>query len=181
MKLEHRGTYPDHWPQLSAAVKRAAGDRCIRCGHPSGDYLDCFVDGVRVEPIKELAACTAHCTHPKDGKLRALTVHHLDGDKGNDRWWNLLALCQVCHLQIQGKVIPERPWLFEHSEWFKPYVAGFYAWQHGVEYSRAEVEPLIDQLLLLGQPWLADLATPNPNETSNSLVDTATLPPQGDQ
>lgn len=58
---------------------------------------------------------------------RILTTHHFDGNKSNDEWWNLLALCQVCHLQVQGKVDPEQPFFLEHSEWLKPYVAGFYA------------------------------------------------------
>ena len=98
MRLPITGDYPPYWPQLAEAVKKAAGGKCIRCGHvhdPAAGY--------------------------------SLTVHHLDGHKGNDYWWNLLALCQRCHLHVQGIVIPERPWLFEHSEWFKPYVAGFYA------------------------------------------------------
>lgn len=59
------------------------------------------------------------------GKI--LTTHHFDGNKANDAWWNLLPLCQVCHLEIQGRVDPETPWFLEHSEWLKPYVAGFYA------------------------------------------------------
>ena len=58
---------------------------------------------------------------------RILTTHHFDGDKSNDAWWNLLPLCQVCHLQIQAKVDPEVPFFLEHSEWMRPYVAGFYA------------------------------------------------------
>lgn len=61
---------------------------------------------------------------------RILTTHHFDGNKANDEWWNLLALCQVCHLHIQGKVDPEQPFMFEHSEWLKLYVAGFYAWKY---------------------------------------------------
>jgi hypothetical protein len=28
---------------------------------------------------------------------------------------------------MQGKVKMERRWLHEHSDWFKPYVAGYYA------------------------------------------------------
>lgn len=56
-----------------------------------------------------------------------LTVHHLDGDKANVRWWNLAALCQRCHLEIQAKVVMERVYPFEHSEWFKPFVSGYYA------------------------------------------------------
>lgn len=82
------------------------------------------------------------------GKI--LTTHHFDGDKSNDAWWNLLALCQVCHLQVQGKVDPETPWFLEHSEWLKPYVAGFYAKKYkGREISRHEAEARLDELLAL--------------------------------
>lgn len=79
---------------------------------------------------------------------RILTVHHLDGDKRNCRWWNLAALCQRCHLRIQGRVRMERVWPWEHSEWFKPYVAGYYAWAYlGEEISRDEAEARMDELL----------------------------------
>jgi len=82
------------------------------------------------------------------GKI--LTTHHFDGNKANDEWWNLLALCQVCHLQIQGKVDPETPWFLEHSEWIKPYVAGFYAHKyHGKKVSREYVGYHMDELLNL--------------------------------
>ena len=50
-----------------------------------------------------------------------------------------MALCQVCHLQVQGKVDPEMPYFLEHSEWIKPYVAGFYAHKYeGSNISRDE-------------------------------------------
>lgn len=79
---------------------------------------------------------------------RILTTHHFDGDKSNDAWWNLLALCQVCHLVVQGKVDPEVPFFFEHSEWLKPYVAGFYAKKYeGKELTREEVMERLDELL----------------------------------
>jgi hypothetical protein len=79
---------------------------------------------------------------------RILTTHHFDGDKANDEWWNLMALCQVCHLQIQNKVIPEIPWFFDHSEWMKPYVAGFYAKKYeGRNITREEAVARMDQLL----------------------------------
>jgi hypothetical protein len=81
---------------------------------------------------------------------RVLTVHHLDGNKLNCRWWNLAALCQRCHLQVQGKVRMERRWLHEHSEWFQPYVAGYYAWTYlGEDLARPEVEARLDELLAL--------------------------------
>jgi 5-methylcytosine-specific restriction endonuclease McrA len=80
------------------------------------------------------------------GKI--LTTHHFDGDKSNDEWWNLLPLCQVCHLHIQGKVDPETPFFLEHSPWLKPYVAGFYAAKYeGKNLTRQEVEARLDELL----------------------------------
>lgn len=79
---------------------------------------------------------------------RILTTHHFDGNKANDEWWNLLPLCQVCHLQIQAKVDPEQPWMFEHSEWLKPYVAGFYASKYeGRNITRDEAKNRLDELL----------------------------------
>lgn len=146
MRLQHRGCYPDDWNEIGDAVRAAAGNRCIRCGHPAGDR-----PSVRSQ-------CDERCTHLRDDKLRILTVHHMDGDKANCRWWNLLSLCQGCHLQIQGKLIPERPYLWEHKEWAKPYVAGFYAWHHeGREVTRAEVEADLDRFLKIGQPWLYEV------------------------
>lgn len=153
MRLDVRGTYPPDWTEIAARVKREAGNRCIRCGHPSGDKMFSWPDW----PM-QLMPCTEHCTHPQNGKLRVLTVHHLDGDKANCRWWNLLPLCQVCHLTIQAKVIPERPYLWEHSRWFVPYVCGFYAWYYGQEeITRAEAEARPDYWLALGQPWRASV------------------------
>lgn len=41
-----------------------------------------------------------------------------------------------------------RPWRREHSDWFKPYAAGFYAWHFlGEEISRDEAMSRLDELL----------------------------------
>ena len=86
----------------------------------------------------EWSPCDEHCTHngpvrywnddlpghvyaPEDpathgavawqhrqAQWRILTVHHLTGEKADCRWWNLAALCQRCHLTIQGRVVMER-------------------------------------------------------------------------
>ena len=124
--IRPRGEYPPDWPALAKAVKDAAGWRCIRCEHPH-------------------EVSTAH----------VLTVHHLNGDKGDSRWWNLLALCQRCHLSIQGRVAPEQAYLHPHTPWFRPYAAGFYASSIiGVELTRGQVGEYEDALLTIGQPWL---------------------------
>lgn len=136
-------SYPPEWPDVARAVKEAAGWRCVRCGHPHERPAARIVCDDRCDAVR----------HPgglNDGRQRVLTVHHADGNKANLAWWNLLPLCQVCHLQIQGKVKMERQWVFEHSEWFKPYVAGWYAYIYlGQQLSREEVEGRLSELLAL--------------------------------
>ena len=123
------GEYTADWPEIARQVKEAAGWRCVRCKHPHD---------------------------PKNGYC--LTVHHLDGNKGNNAWWNIPALCKRCHLSIQGRVVMDRPFMWEHTAWFKPYVAGYYAFVNlGESLSREEVEARLDELLLVGQPWLEPL------------------------
>lgn len=101
--------------------------------------------------VKDAAGwCCVRCGMPHQ-KGHVLTVHHLDCDKANCRWWNLAALCQQCHLTIQGKVILARPWLLEHSPWFRPYAAGFYAHQHGEPDDRETVMAQLDRLLAYGR------------------------------
>jgi hypothetical protein len=87
-----------------------------------------------------------------EARWRILTTHHLNGIKHDCRWWNLAALCQRCHLQIQGKVNMDRIWPWEHSEWFKPHAAGWYAFAYlGEELSREETMERLDELLDLEQ------------------------------
>lgn len=142
-----KGAYVTEWAKISYRVKKAAGWRCIRCGHPnegSGPHnrLGClehcdlerhpeaidFPDTARdiIQSRVEGYGPSYYPTWPQQ-RQRVLTVHHFDGNKSNNVWWNLMALCQVCHLVIQGKVVPQQPWMFAHSEWFKSYCAGFYA------------------------------------------------------
>ena len=85
-----------------------------------------------------------------EAQWRILTVHHLDEDKANCRWWNLAALCQRCHLRMQRAVVMDRVYHFEHSEWFKPYAAGFYAFKYlDEDLSREETMARLDELLAL--------------------------------
>jgi hypothetical protein len=124
--------YPSNWKELATAVKEAAGWRCIRCDHPHDTAAG-----------------------------YTLTVHHANLDPGCSAWWNLLALCQRCHLAIQAKVDLNRPWVMaEHSDWFKPYVAGFYAFKYlGLELSRTEVIARLDELLAIERAVVLGAAT----------------------
>lgn len=122
MTRRSTGPYPENWHLIAYRVKDEAGWKCVRCEHKHD---------------------------PANGYT--LTVHHLDLDPSNNSWWNLLPLCQRCHLSIQGRVHLARPWVMgEHSDWFKPYVAGWYACRYlGETLDRAEVESRLDELLEL--------------------------------
>ena len=113
--------YPADWPEIARRVKDAADWHCIRCGH----------------------------RHEVDTGY-VLTVHHIDMDKANCRWWNLAALCQRCHLTVQARVDVRQPWIFEHSDWFKPYAAGYYAFAIlGESLTQEATAERLDELLAL--------------------------------
>ncbi len=143
--------YPPEWHRtIKHAVREAAGHRCVRCGHPyrngqhgNGEWSPCDGRCAHGEPTRTVDGV-------REARWRILTVHHLDGDKGNCRWWNCVSLCQRCHLQIQGKVKMARVWPWEHTPWFRPYVAGYYAWTYlGEDLTRAQVDARLGELLAL--------------------------------
>jgi len=95
--------YPDNWKEIAKRIKDEAGWKCERC----------------------------KASHSVEG-ARVLTVHHLDGDKTNCADWNLAALCQRCHLSVQGRVKMDQMFfseILDVSEWFKPHLEGFLAAQ----------------------------------------------------
>ena len=92
-------TYPTNWKDISKRIKDNAGWQCERCKEP----------------------------HRVEGAF-VLTVHHLDGNKANCADWNLAALCQRCHLKIQGRLKMDQMFfaeILDVSEWFKPHLEGF--------------------------------------------------------
>lgn len=168
----------DGGPGVKHLVRERAGHRCVRCGHPfvcgetPGRYSPCDErcnhrgpvrmsytadDGshVVIDPheLATEAAVVVGYGKTVEAIARVLTVHHLclgDAAKRDLRWWNLAALCQRCHLTIQGRVQMERVYPWPHSEWFKPYAAGWYAWAYlGEELTREQVEARMDELLAL--------------------------------
>ena len=73
------------------------------------------------------------CGHPSEFR-HILTVHHLDGDKSNCDDWNLAALCQACHLKIQGRVKMDQLFFLDVlpvSGWFKPHYDGYLKSKNG--------------------------------------------------
>ena len=156
--------YPPEWHEtIKHLVREQAGHRCVRCHHPYTVKRDGNVtatSGFQVEVAGgwiNVSRCDEFCTHGEptillesDGSIvapwRILTVHHLNGDKADCRWWNLAALCQRCHLRVQRTVVMPRVFPWEHTEWFKPYAAGWYAHAYlGDDLSREEMLARLDE------------------------------------
>lgn len=163
--------YPPAWHErVKHEARVLAGDRCVRCLHPyrsgTGEWSPCdgqcdhrgpmrWADGTPVPAGAHAdAALIGEANFGEHGAVEAqwriLTVHHLNGHKADLRWWNLAPLCQRCLLQVQGKVQMARVWPWEHTPWFRVYVAGYYALTYlGEELDRAETEARLDELLAL--------------------------------
>ena len=117
MGVRPTGTYPDDWDVIANQVKDHADWKCVRCGR---------------------------LHDPPNGYC--LTVHHFDGDKSNCKLYNCMALCQRCHLSVQGRVDPAVPLLFDIvSFWAMPYVAGFYA--DNIDHPRPVGYELVDWIV----------------------------------
>jgi hypothetical protein len=149
-RLVISGEYTPDWPAISLAIRNAEGWRCVRCCHP--------FDRETGRP----EACDGGCDRRRC-KAKVIAerwgqhnygIHHFDGDKSNNAWWNLMALCNSCHLYVQATVIPERSFMFHHSTWMIPYVCGYYAARAGIEITRAEADANPEKWLRFGQPWL---------------------------
>lgn len=164
--------YPMAWsvgdPPVKDLVREQADNRCVRCAHPyakgDGEWSPCDELCTHGAPIRwrdgdgpwlsedhtPRAGVGVARGWTVEARWRVLTVHHLNGVKGDLRWWNLAALCQRCHLTVQGRVVMDRVWPWEHSDWFKPYAAGWYAATYlGQDLTRDETLARLDDLLAL--------------------------------
>lgn len=73
------GQYHPKWKLISHLIRfRRAGGRCERCGVAHGSVIGTTPSG-------------------KERKV-SLATHHKDGNRANNRFWNLEALCQKCHI-----------------------------------------------------------------------------------
>jgi hypothetical protein len=89
------GDYSEEQYEINTAVKERSDWKCIKCGHDH-DFKSSHV----------------------------LTVHHFDMDKGNNEWFNLLPLCQRCHLSVQAKMNVNNINSFNCPHWFFKYYIG---------------------------------------------------------
>ena len=74
-----RKLYPANWKDISWQVRAAAGNKCELCDAKNGK------------------------PHPVTGSKVVLTVHHLDFNPGNNLEYNLIAVCQRCHIRLDAK------------------------------------------------------------------------------
>lgn len=173
--LGQPGDGPLILPPIKDLIREQACNRCLRCGHPyrvgevggGGEWSPCDDECQHRGPLRVLrtgellpppeSSEVARVAWPDEtiqAAWRILTVHHLDEDKANCRWYNLAALCQRCHLRMQRAVIMDRPWHYEHSEWFRPFAAGFYAFKYlNEDLTREETTDRLDELLALERRW----------------------------
>ena len=83
--------YSQEWQDglIQAEIRQRAGHRCEHCGM-------IFHDGTNraVSEVNRL------------GKPVIGTVHHINGNKDDYRWKNLLYARQRCHLEIQATWLP---------------------------------------------------------------------------
>ncbi len=77
MPIDYKEYAPD-WKEIRAVILKRAEDAC------------------------ELCAAENHQDHWKTGSKVVLTVHHINGEKEDNRDANLLALCQRCHLRLHA-------------------------------------------------------------------------------
>jgi hypothetical protein len=79
MPIDYRDYHPK-WSLISRLIRfRRAGNRCEWCSAEN------------------------YQPHPITGSKVILTVAHLDHDRNNNRFCNLAALCQRCHLGHDAK------------------------------------------------------------------------------
>src|SRR5277367_3457680 len=133
--------YPPEWHvTIKHQVREDAGNRCVRCLHPyeagAGEWSACDrrcthrgplrytrnpkLDGWTYLDPENLIAGEITKHWQVEARWRVLTVHHLTGCWGREadakadcRWWNLVAVCQRCHLTLQRKVDMHRVWPWE--------------------------------------------------------------------
>jgi len=103
--------YPKDWKAIRAAIMERAAGTCectgqcgssheVRCGAPNGATI---IREQRDAAVYRVHHCNGVCMGEDCGAVKVvLTVAHVDHDEQNSDPSNLLALCQRCHLVMDG-------------------------------------------------------------------------------
>ena len=99
MPIDYKDYHPK-WSLIRRLILKRANNCCEECGienyaigyrGKNGNFIE--IDKVKDEFLYE------KYNNEKGIKI-VLTIAHLDHNKNNNRFWNLKALCQRCHLRI---------------------------------------------------------------------------------
>lgn len=101
IKPENRGRYPADWKKIRAQILERAHHRCEQCGVPNHAYRNNVTGEVTDDPwVTENWICV-----DEDSVARiVLTIAHLNHQPEDCRPENLKALCQRCHLRLDGNL-----------------------------------------------------------------------------
>jgi hypothetical protein len=85
--IEPKNEYPEEWKDgtIQKAIAQNMGYHCEHCQAPIDPSTGYTIGKPR-----------------RDGREHVIAIHHIDGDKANCDWTNLLYCCQACHLEVQG-------------------------------------------------------------------------------
>jgi hypothetical protein len=112
--------YPPNWKtEIVPAVRKRSGDRCELCFAPNKtivlrDQITGQWRTLRIPYDKDLW---------REVKI-VLTVHHIDGEKTNNKMVNLLHLCQRCHLRLDLERHLNKRMKIKYQYKFQAYRAG---------------------------------------------------------
>jgi hypothetical protein len=106
MPINYKEYHPK-WSLISRLIRFArAKNRCEWCGLRNGEYVIRKPKGIVFKPDMGRVHEIIHRGYTYNQAMTCvgatkvvLTVAHLDHDKTNNRFSNLAALCQRCHLQ----------------------------------------------------------------------------------
>lgn len=104
--------------------------------HPKWSLISKLIRTHRAKDRCEWCGAANHWPHPDTGSVVVLTVAHIDRDRSNNRFGNLAALCQKCHLNHdRNQHIENRKY---GKNWKDDQLALFDTSKHKVAFKRKE-------------------------------------------
>ena len=92
--------YPENWKWLSKQIVKDAGNKCELCWAPNGALICRSTEAIDSNEYPWRYQTDTDLADEEKVTKIILTVHHIDGDKQNNKKQNLIALCQKDHLRL---------------------------------------------------------------------------------